>query len=314
VNGSCAHSGYALSRARAALAVVVIAAGVSSALAQDIEPRAYSNIPIGVNFLLMGYAYSKGGLATDPSVPLTNADLRIHSAIFGYARSLDVWGQSGKFDAIVPYAGLSGSAESAGTPHEREVSGFGDPRLRFSVNFYGAPALSLKEFADYRQDLIVGASLQVSVPVGQYDSDKLVNIGTNRWFFKPEIGVSKAWNAWTLELAAGATFYTDNEDFFGGKTREQDPIYSIQGGVIYSFASGVWVGLNGTYFTGGRTTVNGVKGDDMQQNSRVAATLAFPVDRRNSIKLYASDGVSTRIGSDFTVFGVAWQYRWGGGL
>jgi hypothetical protein len=294
--------------------VVVIAAGVSSALAQDIEPRAYSNIPIGVNFLLMGYAYSKGGLATDPSVPLTNADLQIHSAIVGYARSLDVWGQSGKFDAIVPYAGLSGSAEFAGTPHEREVSGFGDPRLRFSVNLYGAPALSLKEFAAYRQDLIVGASLQVSVPVGQYDSDKLVNIGTNRWFFKPEIGVSKAWNAWTLELAAGATFYTDNKDFLGGKTREQDPVYSIQGGVIYSFASGVWVGLNGTYFTGGRTTVNGVKGDDMQQNSRVAATLAFSVDRRNSIKFYANDGVSTRIGSDFTVFGAAWQYRWGGGL
>jgi hypothetical protein len=297
-----------------ALAVVVIAAGVSSALAQDIEPRAYSNIPIGVNFLLMGYAYSKGGLATDPSVPLTNADLRIHSAIVGYARSLDVWGQSGKFDVIVPYAGLSGSAEFAGTPHEREVSGFGDPRLRFSVNLYGAPALSLKEFAAYRQDLIVGASLQVSVPVGQYDSDKLVNIGTNRWFFKPEIGVSKAWNAWTLELAAGATFYTDNKDFLGGKTREQDPVYSIQGGVIYSFPSGVWLGLNGTYFTGGRTTVNGVKGDDMQQNSRVAATLAFSVDRRNSIKFYANDGVSTRIGSDFTVFSVVWQYRWGGGL
>jgi hypothetical protein len=289
-------------------------AAASRAFAQDIEPRAYSNIPIGVNFLVTGYAYSEGGVAADPSIPLTNADVRTHTAFLGYARSIDAWGRSGKFDVILPYSRLSGSAEFAGVAHEREVSGFGDPRLRFSFNFHGAPALSLKEFAHYRQDLIVGASLQVSVPVGQYEADKLVNIGTNRWAVKPELGVSKAWNAWILELAAGATFYSDNKDFLGGKIREQDPVYSVQGHVIYSFPSGVWVGVDGTYYAGGRTTVDGVKSDDLQQNSRLGVTLALPVDRRNSIKLYASDGVSTRIGDDFTVFGVAWQYRWGGGL
>jgi hypothetical protein len=294
--------------------VIVLAAGASSALAQDIEPRAYSNIPIGVNFLVAGYAYSEGDVAADPSIPLTNANVRTHTAFLGYAHSLDVGGRSGKFDVILPYSWLSGSAELAGVPHQREVSGLGDPRLRFSVNFHGAPALSLKEFAAYRQDLIVGASLQVSVPAGQYDADKLVNIGTNRWAFKPELGVSKAWSAWTLELAAGATFYTDNKNFLGSRTREQDPVYSVQGHVLYNFRSGVWVGVDGTYYTGGRTTVDGVRSDDLQQNSRLGATLALPVDRHNSVKLYASSGVSTRTGGDFTVFGVAWQYRWGGGL
>jgi hypothetical protein len=182
------------------------------------------------------------------------------------------------------------------------------------VNFYGAPALSLQEFAGYRQDLIVGASLQVSAPLGQYDADKLVNIGTNRWAVKPELGVSKAWGSWTLELATGVTFYSDNDDFLSGKTREQDPIYSVQGHLIYSFRSGVWGALNATYYTGGRATVDGVQGDNLQQNSRLGATVALPLDRHNSIKLYASTGVSTRTGSDFDAIGIAWQYRWGGGL
>ena len=103
---------------------------------------------------------------------------------------------------------LSGSASYRGDAVEREVDGFADPLFRLSVNFYGAPALTLPEFKSYEQDLIVGASLQVSVPAGQYDSTKLVNIGTNRWSFKPEIGASKALGPWTLELKAGATLFT----------------------------------------------------------------------------------------------------------
>lgn len=292
----------------------MLATRAPAALAQEIEPRTYSNTPIGVNFLLAGYGHAEGGVATDPSIPLENANLRTHSTVFAYARSFEVGGQSGKFDLIVPYGWVSGTAEFAGQPREREVSGFGDPKLRFSLNFYGAPALSLPDFASYRQDLIVGASVQVSVPSGQYDADKLVNIGTNRWFVKPEIGFSKAWGPWTLELATAATFFADNDDFLGGKTREQDPIYSVQGGLIYGFRNGIWVAFNGTYFTGGRTTVDGVEDDDLQKNSRAGLTVALPVDRHNSVKLYASTGLSTRTGTDFDTVGILWQYRWGGGL
>ena len=292
----------------------MLATRAPAALAQEIEPRTYSNTPIGVNFLLAGYGHAEGGVATDPSIPLENANLRTHSTVFAYARSFEVGGQSGKFDLIVPYGWVSGTAEFAGQPREREVSGFGDPKLRFSLNFYGAPALSLPDFASYRQDLIVGASVQVSVPSGQYDADKLVNIGTNRWFVKPEIGFSNAWGPWTLELATAATFFADNDDFLGGKTREQDPIYSVQGGLIYGFRNGIWVAFNGTYFTGGRTTVDGAEGDDLQKNSRAGLTVALPVDRHNSVKLYASTGLSTRTGTDFDTVGILWQYRWGGGL
>ena len=290
-----------------------MAAG-SGAYAQDLEPRAYANTPVGLNFLIAGYGYASGGVATDPALPLQNAHIQTHGLVLAYARSLDVWGRSGKVDVVLPYAWLSGSADVAGQPRKREVSGFADPRLRFSVNLYGAPALSLQEFASYRQDLIIGASLQVSLPLGQYDHDKLVNIGTNRWSVKPELGISKAWGPLTLELATGVTLYTTNDDFFGGKRREQAPIYSVQGHLIYNFGAGVWAGVNGTYYTGGRTTIDGVQGNDLQRNTRLGLTLALPVNRHNSVKLYASTGVSTRTGSNFDAVGIAWQYRWGGGL
>ena len=297
-----------------ALFVLALAASATAVWAQDIEPRAYSNIPIGVNFLIASYIYSEGGVATDPALPLRDANLQTQTTILAYARSFAVWGQSGKFDLILPYAWVSGTAEFAGQPREREVSGFGDPRLRVSLNLYGAPALSLDEFSSYQQDLIIGASVQASVPSGQYDSDKLVNIGAHRWFVKPGLGLSKAWGRWTFELATAATVFGDNNDFLSGQTREQDLIYSVQGGLIYSFRNGIWVAANGTYFTGGRTTVEGVEGDDLQKNSRAALTVALPVNRNHSVKLYASAGVSTRFGSDFDTVGLAWQYRWGGGL
>jgi hypothetical protein len=296
------------------LALVALALLVAGgARAQDLEPRAYGNAPIGLNFFILGYVYTEGGVVTDPSIPLENAHLESPAGVAAYARSLGLWGRSAKFDVVLPYASISGTADFAGEPVSREVSGYADTRFRFSYNFYGAPALTLKEFQTYRQRVIVGASVQATAPTGQYDSSKLVNIGTNRWSLKSEIGTSVAAKRWILELDLAATLYEDNDDFLGS-TREQDPIYSVQGHVIYGFKSGVWAALDSTWYTGGRTSTDGVESDNLQKNTRVGLTLAFPVNRRNSIKLYASSGVSTRTGTDFDVAGIGWQYRWGGGL
>jgi hypothetical protein len=297
-----------------ALIAFLLVGQASSAHAQDIEPRAFSNAPIGVNFLIAGYGYTRGGLAFDSSVPVTDPQLETSSAVLGYARVIDLRGQSGKVDVIVPYSWLSGTAESAGQPIERIVDGFADPRFRLSVNLLGAPALTLEEFRDYKQDLIVGASLQVSAPWGQYDNSRVVNLGTNRWWFKPEIGVSKAVGPWTFELAGAVTLYTDNRDFLNGGTRAQEPLYSAQGHVIHGFRSGVWASLDVTHFAGGRTTINDALNSDLQRNWRVGGTLALPVDAHNSVKLYASSGVAARTGNNFDLIGIAWQYRWGGGL
>ena len=186
--------------------------------------------------------------------------------------------------------------------------------LRASVNLYGAPALSLQEFRDYRQDTIVGASLLVTVPTGQYDSMRLINLGTNRWSFKPEIGISQAWGPWQFEGAAGVTFFTDNDDFLGANVRSQKPLYGVQGHVIYNFNPGLWAALDATYYTGGQTSVNGKFNDDLQSNSRWGATLVQTLNKNNSIKLYFNSGVAARTGTNFNAVGVAWQVRWGAGL
>jgi hypothetical protein len=308
------RSVLATTYAVAALGVCLSIAVISRAHAQDIEPRAYSNAPIGVNFLIGGYAYTRGGLAFDPSLPIADVHLRTSNAVLAYARSVDLWGKSGKFDVVVPYTWLSGSADYAGQPIQRVVNGAADPAFRLSVNLYGAPALTLDEFRDYRQDLIIGASLRVSAPLGQYDHGRVVNIGVHRWSFKPELGISKASGQWTLEVTGAAALFTDNSDFYGGGTRSQKPLYSLQGHAIYSFRSGIWASIDATYFAGGRSTINGVLSNDLQQNWRFGGTLAVPVDVHNSIKFYASNGVSARTGNSFDLIGIAWQYRWGGGV
>jgi hypothetical protein len=287
---------------------------LSQAHAAGIEPRAYVNTPVGINFLLAGYSYTDGGLSTQGSSPIKDAQLYINTGVLAYARSLDVWGKSGKFDVIVPYSKLSGSAMVGGQEKYRNVTGFNDPLFRFSVNFYGAPALSLQEFSGYRQDLIIGASVQVSAPLGQYDSSKLVNLGNNRWFVKPDLGLSKAWGKFTTELSTGVYFFSNNDNYFGGSTLEQDPLYTAQIHVDYDMGRGMWGALSWTDDYGGRTTLNGVQQDDKQNNSRAGATLALPVNRNNSIKLYASTSLHTTVGTTFTLYGMVWQYRWGGGL
>lgn len=285
-----------------------------AALAQSIEPRAFSNAPVGVNFLIAGYAYTQGGVAFGSTSPLSDPQLETSSGVLAFARALDLGGMSGKFDVIVPYTWLSGSAQFADQSVERTVNGLADPAFRLSVNFHGAPALTATEFASYRQDLIVGASLQLTAPWGQYDAGHLVNLGSNRWSFKPQIGVSQAIGPWTVEATAAATLFTDNRDFFGGRTRSQEPLYSLQGHLIRSFHSGIWASFDANYFAGGRTSLDGTLNADLQQNWRLGGTLALPVDRHHSLKLYASSGVSARTGNDFDLVGIAWQYRWGGGL
>ena len=300
----------ALGRLIGALALATVSFEVR---AQDLEPRAFANTPVGLNFLIGGYAYSEGTIGTDPSVPLTDTEVKFNSAALAYVRTLDLWGRSGKFDVIIPYAWADGRAKLAGQERSRKVYGFSDPRLRFSMLLYGAPALSLEEFGDYKPDIIIGTSLEVTAPLGKYDSDRLLNIGTNRWSFKPEAGVSKTLGPWTLELIAGVRFYTDNNDFLSGRTLGVSPLYSVQAHLIYSITPGIWVGVNGLYYTGGRGTIDGRRGESLE-DTRIGLTLALPVNRYNSVKLYASTDVYTKTGTESNVLGIAWQFRWGGGL
>jgi hypothetical protein len=291
------------------LALLLIAPALS--LAQSMEPRAYSNAPTGMNFLLVGYGYTVGDVGFDATVPLENGKARIHSLPVGYVRSLDVFGRGGNIALLLPFADMTATATVGGTTQaRREVTGLADPAVRLAVNFLGAPALDAQEFASYRQDLIVGTSLTVTAPLGQYDPSRLINLGSNRWSVKPELGISQSLGAWTVELAAGATWFTDNDDFYNGRTRTQEPLYSAQVHVTRQLARGMWAAVSATHYEGGRPAVDGVVRGDRLSGTRAAATFALPIGRRDSLKLSASSGLYARTGSDYDGIGLTWQHVW----
>ena len=290
------------------LALMLITGG--AARAQDLEPRAYATLPVGLQFALAGYAHSAGAIATDPALPVENAHIDVDAAFLAYVHSLDVLGHSGKVDVAIPYAWLSGSATYQGEQIRRVVDGFGDPSVRFSVNLLGGPALPAREFASYQEDFVLGVSTRLSVPLGQYDSERLVNVGTHRWAVKPEIGLVKSWGRVQLELASGVNVYSSNPDFFGGQHRDQAPIFAQQAHLLVRLVRGVFVAVDATYYGGGRTTVDHVEKDDALSSARLGGTLVVPLGPSYSVKVYGSTGVWTRFGSDFDTVGAALQYRW----
>jgi hypothetical protein len=281
------------------------------ATAQELEPRAYTNLPVGLNFVGIGYGHSSGGVGVDASLPVEDAELTVQTAFAAYAHSLDVAGRSAKIDVVLPYGWLDGTALVNGQRRERVVDGLADPSVRFGVNVLGAPALSPAEFARYQQDVIVGVSLRVTAPLGQYDDTRVVNLGTNRWSFKPEVGVSVPLGPWTLDGYLGAWFFTTNDHFFpGNAVREQDPLVAVQGHASYTFRTHAWVAFDATWYGGGESTVNGAPPSIRQSNTRLGGTFSVPISRRQSLKFAASTGAAVRTGSDFDNYLVGWQVLW----
>ncbi|HEY7697757.1 MAG TPA: transporter [Vicinamibacteria bacterium] len=295
--------------------VTLIAAIASAAVAgaQELEPRLYQNAPLGLNGLVLAYGYSTGNILVDSSLPIEGATAQIHGLTMGYVRSIDFFGKSAKLDVAIPLAWGTFEGFVAGEFRTRTPSGLADPRFRLAVNLLGAPALSRREFASYRQKTIVAASVQIAAPLGQYDPDKLVNLGANRWSFRPELGVSNARGRWYLEMAAGAWLFTKNPDYYGGSSLTQSPLYFVKGDVVYHFGTSVWLALNFGFANGGETRVDGVSAATLQRNSRAGATFSFPIAQRNSLKVVWTRGLTTRIGADFDSLNVVYQYTWASG-
>ena len=290
--------------------LVLILAVAERSLAQEMEPRAYSPAPVGTQFVVVTYGYQSGDVITDATLPLQDVSAKINAGSFAYGRTLGLAGRQANLAVLFPY--IWGTASGKLFEIEQKVtrSGGGDMRLRFSVILKGGPALHPKEFAARKVQTMIGASVIVVMPTGQYDPRRLVNPGTNRWAFKPEVGISKPLGRWTLEMFCGAWLFTENKDFFGGSRREQRPMPSIQGDVIYTLRRRMWVSANATFYTGGRTIVNGIINDDRQKNSRVGATFAFPLNQKQSVKVAWAKGVTTRIGGNLNTVAVGWQYTW----
>lgn len=280
------------------------------ASAQEMEPRAYSAVPIGTNFIVVNYARSTGGFSFDPSLPITNVEAKINTYAIGYSHSFGLAGHTASVAVSVPYANANVTGNVEGAPQQAYRSGLGDAAFRFSMNLLGDPSLTPEAFARSTPSTILGTSLTVIVPTGQYVPSRVINIGANRWSFKPEFGLSQPIGNWFVEGTAGVWLFTDNSDFFGGRQRSQDPIPVFQWHGGYNWRPGLWIAADVTYFLGGRTSVNGVPDQDVQRSVRYGVTLSVPLATQWSAKLAWSRGLITRVGGDFQTVTLALQYRW----
>jgi hypothetical protein len=292
-------------------ALVLVALAVSAtASAQVLEPRLYRNAPKGINAVAFGYSYSRGSLEFDPALPIEDAMGNGSVVPLAYVRTIGLFNRSAKLEVVVPVAWGHYEGFLEGEFRTRDLGGIADPSFRLSVNLLGAPALDAKDFGTFQQKTILGASLQVRPPLGSYDPTKLLNLGTNRWVFRPEIGVSHQWRKWFFELAASLWLFTKNDDFFGGQTLEQQRLSAVKGSVIRGFKPGLWAALSVGYGTGGKSIVEGIPKNTYQKNWRFGATVSLPVRPGQAIRLSVISGARQRVGSDNDVFAVLYQITW----
>jgi hypothetical protein len=289
------------------LGVLVSPYGVD---AQELEPRLYRNVPVGMNALVVGYGFSSGNVLFDTSLPIEDVDADLSVVPVAYLRTVDFFGRLAKLEAIVPFAAGKWEGLVDGEARTRDVSGMADPRFRLGVNFFGSPAMSGAEFKSYSQRTIVGASLAVAVPLGRYDPEKLINLGANRWSFLPEIAVSHHRDKWYFELASGTWLFTANGDFFGGSHMTQNPILFVKGHVVRSFRPALWLAFNFGFAYGGEFIVDGNRRNNFQKNSRFGLTFSYPLSPGNALRVNYASGVATRIGADFDSIGVVYQHTW----
>ncbi len=275
------------------------------------QPRAYIPSPSGLNFFGASYSGNSGGLLFDPSLPVEDGHVNANIATFSFGQTIGVAGRTVQVLAVVPYvvANLDGRL-GAGATQYLYRSGLGDSVFRYAMNIHGAPAMNLKEYAHYRQKTIVGASVTVSAPTGQYDPNKLINLGANRWAIKPELGVSRAVGKWTFEGALGVWLYTSNNRFYGGTVRTQSPLGSLQGHVVRVLPHRTWLALDATYFAGALSQIDGHVKDDRQNNLRLGANFGIALNRRQAIRFSFFTGAVTRIGADIRSIGVSYIFIW----
>jgi len=284
----------------------------ASLSAQDLDPRAYAHVPVNGTFLVAGFALSHGGVVTDPAIPVTDINATVETPSLGVARSFSLFGKTAQAFGALPYSWAQVSGQVLEEARSITRAGVSDMRLRLSVLVRGAPAASALEIAKAPRRTILGTSLTVVAPTGQFFPDRLINLGTNRWAFKPEFAVSHPMGQkWLVDVYAGVWLFTTNGSFYpGSSVRTQAPMGAFQAHVSYNFQRQLWAAFDATYYVGGRTTLNGLLNDDRQSNTRVGGTLVLPVGRRHSIKLAVARGAIIRFGANFTTFSVGWQTGW----
>jgi hypothetical protein len=286
--------------------------------AQDLAPRAYLITPIHGNALTLSYTFFDGSINFNGALPVSDAKGRYSVPNFSYYHSFGLFGRSANIVATLPYGVGHFTGTLAGAGQNLYRSGLTDSVYRFSINLKGGPAMAPKEFIKWHQKILLGASLKVIAPTGQYDPTKLINWGANRWSFKPEFGYSQRWGKWIVDGYAGIWFFTTNHDFWsrnvyypGTRSQSQSPVGSFETHLSYDFKPRLWISLDGNFWVGGSTSVNSVENPlTRQQNSRIGATAAIPFSKHQGLKFGYSNGTYVQYGGNYQSVSIAWQYSW----
>jgi hypothetical protein len=290
------------------LAIVLLVWSIAGS-AQELTPRAYWPAPNGTRVGVLGYAYTDGNIIFDPSIPIYEAETRVNGALLAYMQTFKLFGRSSNVLVKLPYAWGITEGLVVSEYANRKFSNFGDLSVTVAFNLIGAPSMNLEEFQQFRSDpgLILGMSVEVIAPTGDYSGDRLINTGANRWAIKPEFGfMYPLTRKLLLELESGVWFFGDDDDFLVGK-KAQEPIFTFETHLIRRFSPGFWISLDWTYYRGGRQTIGGEQLSDAQSNSRLGGTLVKPLSRRQVIKLGYATGVRARFGTDFDQFLLSYQ-------
>jgi hypothetical protein len=287
--------------------------------AQSLSPRAYVIVPIHSNAVTLTYSVNAGDVVFN-GLPVTNSNGRIGAEILSYFHTFDCFGRSANVTVLLPYAIGHFQGDVNGVHQELYRSGLGAAAARVSVNLVGAKAMNVQEFSRWKQKMVIGASLLVETPTGQYEGARLINIGEHRWSIKPEIGFSRRLGHWLVDAYGSAWFYTPNDDFFSnalGSTspnrQTQEAMGVVEAHLSYDVKPRLWVSVDGNYWYGGKTSLNGVQTPTtLQANSRLGATAAIPITGHQSLKFSYSAGTYVTFGGNFKNVSAAWQYSWAG--
>ena len=293
------------------MGLVLVMGLASGAAAQELEPRAYAPSPVGITFLTVGVGRSSGGLIFDPTLLITDAHGTVNSTAVGIGRIIGIKRRPVVVVAVLPVAWGSATGQVGGGAASVSRSGLADLRYKISVNVTGSPALSARDFAKARRRPVIGASLSGVVPTGQYSGARLINLGANRWAFKPEVGVSVPWRRWDFDVYVATWLFTANNEFYPGTSRRtQHPIVTLQGNAAWTLRPRAWIAAGATWYRGGSSSTDGGPAHTLYNGARLGATLALPIGRNQSLKANYSTGVWTRTGTDFDAFTIFWQIAW----
>ena len=273
------------------------------ATAQEIEPRRWSHLPVGSSFLGAGYLLTNGDIAFDPVLRLDGVTLDMDTLAGKFLYNFALLNKSARFDLIQGYQDATWEGLLDGAPASATRNGWSDTAFRFSMNLVGAPPLAGKEFAAYRAGLdretILGLGLVVVLPTGDYLPDKLLNLGDNRFSFRPQIGMVHEWNKWSFEFTGSTWFFTDNEDFFGGNRLAVDPFVTLQAHLVHTFSPGLWISCGVGHEFGAQSTLNGIEKDDRKSYDSWGVTLGVPIDRKLGLKFgYIATRTREKVGGD----------------